>query len=261
MGDTGGTSQSEQDKQEVTGMEQPLSIPSQSQLAKLKELAAPGITKGDLVVDWFECDPSYGKEINGYENCKVVEMPDGRAMVQYRDGTHYYTSKGKVMNIPYPVPKGYFNGSGLSSNARVCIRAYRHYLATTNHEPNEDSGVQETEGDKSREIKETIDEPKIKEKPRLEFFKEGTGFDYASVNPQHIGGSTVYRSSAGKLVIKYQGKNTQGELLLTTDQDIEKLMNYDEKDVDWVIRGLSAEKRNILRGYLRDLKALGRVAQ
>lgn len=116
----------------------------------------------------------------------------------------------------------------------------------------EESGAQETEsGKRDKEM----------DKPRLEFFKEDSGFDYASVNPQYIGVSTIYRSKNGKLVVKHQGKNTMGELLLTRDCDIEKLMNYDEKEVDWVIRSLSAEKRNILRGYLRDLKALNMVAQ
>jgi hypothetical protein len=259
VGDTGGTSQSEQDKQEVTGMEQPLSIPSQSRLAKLKELATPCITKDDLVEDWFECDPSQGKKINGYNMCKVVEMPDGRAMVQY-DRVHYYTSKEKVMNIPYPVPKGYLNGSGLSSNAEVCIRAYRHYLESPHEEKSEDSVNANHEPSAIPNEDKHVEQEQLG-KPRLEFFKEDSGFDYSRVNPQYIGGSTVYMSAAGKLVVKYQGKNTQGELLLTRTQDIEKLMDYDEKDVDWAIRGLSAEKRNILRGYLKDLKAVNRVAQ
>jgi hypothetical protein len=244
--------ESEQEKQGIGDATQ-----SQSQLQKLKELAKPGITKEDLSVDWFECDPSQGKQIKGHENCKVVEMSDGRAMLQYKNGSHYYTSKEKVMKIPYPIPKGYFNNSGLSSNAEVCIRAYRHYLEIPQEmqEHDGDSGAQETEG-KSEEVKEIIEEPETMEKPKCEFFKEDIGFDYISVNPQHIGGSTVYRSKTGKLVIKYQGKNTAGELLLTKDQDIEKLMDYDEKEVDWVIRSLSPEKRNVLRGYLRDLKAV-----
>ncbi len=232
----------------------------QTRLQKLKSLAAPSITKEDITEEWFECDPSQGKEIKGYENCKVVEMPDGRAMIQYKSGAksgaHYYTSKEKVMKIPYPVPFGYFRGAGLSSVAEVCIRAYRHYLAISQQE-HEESG-QETES-KTENVNEKEERDNETDKPRLEFFKEDSGFDYANVNPQYIGGSTVYRSKAGKLVIKYQGKNTQGELLLTKDQDIEKLMNYNEKEVDWVIRSLSAEKRNILRGYLRDLKALNMV--
>ncbi len=221
------------------------------------------ITKEDLVVDWFECDPSQGKKIKGYENCSVVELTDGRAMV-LKDGGRYYTTKEKVMKLRYPVPKGYFDGVGLSSNAEIGIRAYRHYLATQTQESNGDSGnstdqvpeVKEDETPKSNQ-----EENQDTEKPRLEYFKEDSGFDYASVAPQHIGGSTVYRSKAGKLVVKRQGKNNRGELLLTKDQDIEKLMDYNEKDVDWVIRSLSAEKRNILRGYLKDLKELKAVTE
>ncbi len=239
--------------QEVTETETESLSSLPSRLQKLKELVTPSITKDDVLIDPFECDSAQRKEIKGYDNCSVVELLDGRAMVQY-NRSYYYTEKQKVMKIRYPIPKGYFDGVGLSSNAEISIRAYRHYLAT------------QTQTDQVPEAKE--DEPpneapsnsdQSKEKPRLEFFKEDSGFDYASVAPQHIGGSTVYRSKAGKLVVKRQGKNNRGELLLTKDQDIEKLMNYDEKDVDWVIRSLSAEKHNILRGYLRDLKELKAV--
>jgi len=223
-----------------------------SRLQRLKGLATSSITKEDILIDPFECDPSQGKEIEGYENCLVVELPDGRAMVQY-NGSHYYTEKQKIMKLRYPVPKGYFGGVGLSPNAEISIRAYRHYLYL----------AAQTQTDKVPEVKVEDELPKNEqedtEKPRPGFFKEDSGFDYTSVAPQHIGGSTVYRSKAGKLVVKRQGKNNRGELLLTTDQDIEKLMNYNEYDVDRVIRGLSAEKRNILRGYLKDLKDLKAV--
>jgi hypothetical protein len=215
----------------------------ESCLQKIKALAKDG-----FFIPRFKYDPTQKKEIEGYLNISVVEMPDGRAVVIYK-GTHYYTTKEKVLRIPYQVTKKYFNGYGLSSVAQTCIRAYRHYL----------NGQQEAHEHEVEVNAPEIDDGNVK--PKLEFFKEDSGFDYASVNPQYIGGSTVYRSKAGKLVVKYQGKNTQGELLLTRVQDIEKLMDYNKKDVDWAIRGLSAEKRNVLRGYLRDLKALDRVAQ
>jgi len=220
-----------------------------SRLQKLKGLAVPSITKEDVLIDPFECDSDQGKKIEGYENCLVVELPDGRAMVQC-NGAHYYTEKQKIMKLRYPVPKGYFDGVGLFPNAEISIRAYRHYLYL----------AAQTQTDQAPEIKVEDELPK-NEKPRPGFFKEDSGFDYTSVAPQHIGGSTVYRSKAGKLVVKRQGKNNRGELLLTNDHDIEKLMEYDEKDLDWVIRSLSAEKRNILRGYLKDLRDLKAVTE
>lgn len=85
----------------------------------------------DLLIPHFKYDPAQVqiKEIEGYTNISVMELPDGRAIIQYR-GTHYYTTKEKMMQIPYPVTRNYFKKKGLSlsSVARTCLAAYRQHL-------------------------------------------------------------------------------------------------------------------------------------
>ncbi len=86
------------------------------------------------------------------------------------------------------------------------------------------------------------------EKPKLEFFHEDTGFDYMAVQPKQVGKVQVY-SNNGKVVIKLAR-----EIVLTTQDMIEKLLQYDEKDLTASIRGISSQKQNILRVYLIELK-------
>ncbi len=97
-----------------------------------REMAAGSILKSDLLIPRFKYDTAQAqkKEIQGYKNTSVVEMPDGRAVVMYK-GSHYYTTKGKVLQIPYPIPRGFLRTAGFSSSVgQTCISAYRHYLAT-----------------------------------------------------------------------------------------------------------------------------------
>ncbi len=97
------------------------------------------------------------------------------------------------------------------------------------------------------ELKEENPEPE-KQKPKLEFFHEDIGFDYMAVQPKQVGKVQVY-SNKGKVVIK-----VAREIVLTTQDMIEKLLQYDEKDLTASIRGISSEKQNILRVYLIKLK-------
>jgi len=87
------------------------------------------------------------------------------------------------------------------------------------------------------------------DKPKIEFFQEDTGFDYMAVQPKWVGKAQVYSNPNGKLVIK-----ADREIVLTTKDMIEKLLQYDEKDVNYCIRGVDSKKQNILRVYLTELK-------
>lgn len=111
-----------------TAQEQP-STP----LQKIKELAQVKDAHG-LLIPKFEYDESQKKDIEGYTNLSVVEMPDGRAVLMYGEA-HYYTTKEKILTIPHPVPFGYFKGKGVSSVAVTCLRAYRSYLANPAPQP------------------------------------------------------------------------------------------------------------------------------
>jgi len=105
--------------------------PEPTACQKIKELAQIKEPDG-LLISRFKYDPwqAQKKEIEGYSNISVMELPDGRAMIQYK-GTHYYTTKEKVMQIPYPTPYSYFKrpGLGVSATAQTCLRAYRKLLA------------------------------------------------------------------------------------------------------------------------------------
>ncbi len=116
------------------------------------------------------------------------------------------------------------------------------------------SEVSEKEPEQESEPEESeLEEPKKPEeleKPKLEFFHEDTGFDYMAVQPKQLGKVQVYSSSNnGKVVIK-----VAREIVLTTQDMIEKLLQYDEKDLTASIRGISSQKQNILRVYLIELK-------
>jgi len=88
-----------------------------------------------------------------------------------------------------------------------------------------------------------------KSKPKIEFFQEDTGFDYMAVQPKWVGRTQVYLNPNGKMVIK-----ADREIVLTTKDTIEKLLQYNEKDLNSCIRGISRQKQNILRVYLAELK-------
>lgn len=94
-------------------------------------------------------------------------------------------------------------------------------------------------------------EPKEKQddKPKIKFFQEDTGFDYMAVQPKWVGRTQVYSNSNGKMVIK-----ADREIVLTTKDTIEKLLQYDEKDLNSCIRGISPQKQNVLRIYLKGIK-------
>lgn len=85
------------------------------------------ISREDIFIPWFECDITQRKKIKGYTNIGYVETTDGKVMIDYKK-THYYTTKEKILHIPFPIPSGYFKDMKLSSVARTCIRAYRGYL-------------------------------------------------------------------------------------------------------------------------------------
>lgn len=87
------------------------------------------------------------------------------------------------------------------------------------------------------------------DKPKIEFFQEDTGFDYMAVQPKWVGRTQVYSNPNGKIVIK-----VAREIVLTTKDTIEKLLQYDEKDLTSSLRGINSQKQNILRVYLIELK-------
>ena len=109
---------------------------------------------------------------------------------------------------------------------------------------------QESEPEEPEEQEKEPEEPEPeKQKPKIEFFHEDAGFDYMAVQPKWVGRTQVYLNPNGKMVIK-----ADREIVLTTKDTIEKLLQYNEKDLNSCIRGISRQKQNILRVYLAELK-------
>jgi len=64
-----------------------------------------------------------------YKTLEVLELPDGRVVLKY-GATRYYSTKEKVMQIPFPFPRGQFNKeNGWSSTVEYAFKMYRRYLA------------------------------------------------------------------------------------------------------------------------------------
>ena len=116
-------------------------------------------------------------------------------------------------------------------------------------------------GEQAAEIKEPEQETKPEElseqslsndsvkQIKLEFFQEDIGFDYRAVQPKSLGKCQVYSNPNGKIVIR-----VAREIVLTTNDAIETLLQYDEKELTSSLRGINSQKQNILRVYLIELK-------
>jgi hypothetical protein len=67
---------------------------------------------------------------SSYKTLFFTEMDDGSTVLSYC-ATKLYVKREKVLEIPYPIPRGYFGHpkSGTPSNRATAIRFYREYLA------------------------------------------------------------------------------------------------------------------------------------
>jgi hypothetical protein len=122
-------------------------------------------------------------------------------------------------------------------------------VSTLSGEPEQ---VEQAEIKEPEEPRESPEQSSGDPKPKIIFFQEDTGFDYTAVQPKWVGRSQVYTSANGKMVIKLNH-----EIVLTTKDTVEKLLQYDEKDLNYCIRGINPKKQNILRVYLTELKKRG----
>ncbi len=114
-----------------------------------KILPVPNISKQDSLIPRFKYDHSLRKSIPDYKNTWYAELPDGRVVLGYGVSS-YYTTKEKVMQLPSPVPYGYFKKSGVSTTAQTCLRAYRNLLYAAAF--CEKAGKNENDDDKEEEV-------------------------------------------------------------------------------------------------------------
>jgi len=85
-----------------------------------------GITSPKFeLIPKFEFDKKAEKS---YDNIFFFEHEDGRVMLSYFN-SRLYTTKASVMQIQFPVPRGYAPLKELSTNNKVAVRTYRKYLS------------------------------------------------------------------------------------------------------------------------------------
>lgn len=81
--------------------------------------------ESDFLIPKFEWDCSKKKS---YKTLFFFEHEDGRVLLLYT-GTKTFTTRERVLRLPYPVPNGYPALKVLSVTSRTAIRMYREYFA------------------------------------------------------------------------------------------------------------------------------------
>jgi len=80
----------------------------------------------DLKIAKFDYDDD---KMQQYKSLRFLELPDGRVVLDYAH-SRYYSTKGVVMQIPFPFPGGLFSKeNGWSSSVEQAFKMYRRHLA------------------------------------------------------------------------------------------------------------------------------------
>ncbi len=121
-----------------------LSVPKAPEIAKKDQDIKLEIqklpTKEDIIIPRFQWPQVREKY---YNRLVFAELEDGRVMLSYMSA-RIYTTKEKVLQIPYPVPSAYRKGFN-NPNHVTALRQYRQYLAEniSVHAAAEISGIPE----------------------------------------------------------------------------------------------------------------------
>ncbi len=93
------------------------------------------LQKDDILIPKFIFDKDR-KQF--FKNIFFVEEPDGRVAIMYT-GSTYYTTKDRILGVPYPFPPNYFDSKrGWNSTVEQAVKKYRTYLATQKPEEKDD---------------------------------------------------------------------------------------------------------------------------
>jgi cell division protein ZapA (FtsZ GTPase activity inhibitor) len=83
------------------------------------------LTEADLTVPKFPHDKTLEK---WFRTLFYFEHPDGRVVLNYMSGLTY-TTKEKVLKLPFPFENGYFKNAGFQAATHItAIRLYREFL-------------------------------------------------------------------------------------------------------------------------------------
>jgi len=87
----------------------------------------PNIKTTDIFIPRFEYDLD---KKQFFENIFFWELDDGRVVMNYSHA-NYYSTKEKIMQLPYPAPPNYYDNKklGWNSTNEQAVKKYRKYLA------------------------------------------------------------------------------------------------------------------------------------
>lgn len=187
----------------------------------------------DILIPEFEHD----RKLNStYKRLLFTESDDGKVALSY-SGTKLYANREKVLQIPYPVPHGYFGRvkSGTPANRATVIRFYRAYLAEQTPEQKGKSVFQS--GKNGMVI--------------LNKFTEAERFDYSSLTKSNFGPVICYENGDGRVALKYYG---HGDIVFVTKEQIAVLKKMDKSALDEYLSEINAAKQFILKKFIEEQK-------
>ena len=158
---TPATGKPEATKIEINGQKMALSsAPEPLKKAIEKKLAESNTsTLSTFVIPKFDWDKQAEKS---YKTITFCEAEDGKVMIFYTN-SRVFTTKEKMMELPYPIPYGYPSLDCFNGNKKVAIRTYREYLAT------QGNGSQQPQKDRLETLK------KVAEINKGRWSKDGDG--------------------------------------------------------------------------------------
>ncbi len=194
----------------------------------------------NLLITAFDHDR---KLKSSYKTLFFTETDDG-TVLSY-SGTKLYVRREKVLELPHPVPHGYFGHvkSGTPANRATAIRFYRAYLA--------EQKPSETE-QKPPELKSPISSGKNNTVILLPF-TEAERFDYSNLRKNTIERSIFYENPDGRMAIKYSG---YGDIVFITKEQASILKKMDTKALNEYLdkSKISDSKQFVIKKYIEGLK-------
>ena len=177
------------------------------------------ISLDEILIPAFEHER---KLKNNYKTLFFTQIVGSQAVLSYM-GTKLYVNREKVLQLPHPIPRGYFSKqkSGTPSNRVAAIRLYREYLAfSVIGTVQKDSSVRpslspavQSDSDQIREIKPFVDMRKskerliIEEKPlKSDILIPGFKWDRQAEKQYKL--LRFFESDDGKAMLNYVGSRT-----------------------------------------------------
>lgn len=187
----------------------------------------------DILIPAFDHD----RKLNStYKRILFTESDDGKVALSY-SGTKLYANREKVLQIPCPVPHGYFGRvkSGTPANRVTAIRFYRAYLA------------EQTPEQKGKPVFQSGKNGMV----ILNKFTEAERFDYSSLTKSNIGPVICYENGDGRVALKYYG---HGDIVFVAKEQIAILKKMDKSALNKYLSEINAAKQFLLKKFIEEQK-------